>query len=175
MDDRRLPYPAQSMSTWAVALPALALLAMLLQTAVRPPWQAQFPPLRTAEIAVGGVPLTVELAVAPEERARGLGYREELAPGTGMLFVADEAQPQSFWMKGMRFCLDIVWIEGGEIVGAAENACPDPAGTADRERERFSSPEPVRYVLEVPAGWLDANGLGTGTPVEGIESAVAAS
>ena len=175
MDDRRIPFPGQTtMRTWAVALPALALLALLLQSVVRPPWQAQFPPLRTGEIAVGGVPLVVELAIAPEERVRGLGYREGLAPGTGMLFVGDEARQQSFWMKGMRFCLDIVWIEGGQIVGAAENACPDPAGTPDRERERFSSPEPVRYVLEVPAGWLDTYGLGTGTPVEGIEAAVAA-
>ena len=177
MDDRRIPFPGEATTgtrTWAVALPALALLALLFQSAVRPPWQVQFPPLRTDEIAVGGVPLVVEVAIAPEERVRGLGYREELAPGTGMLFVGDAAEPQSFWMKGMRFCLDIIWVEGGEIVGAAEDACPDPAGTPDSARARFSSPEPVRYVLEVPAGWLDGSGFGVGTPVEGIEAAVAA-
>ncbi len=176
MDDRRIPFPGQTTTTrtWAVALPTMALLALLFQTAVRPPWQAQFPLLETGEIAVGGVPLVVELAIAPEERVRGLGYREGLAPGTGMLFVGDEARPQSFWMKGMRFCLDIVWIERGEIVGAAENACPDPAGTPDAARQRYKSPGPVRYVLEVPSGWLDGSGFGVGTPVEGIEEAVAA-
>jgi uncharacterized membrane protein (UPF0127 family) len=163
------------MSNWRSPCPPSRCWRCCCRRRYGPPWQAQFPPLRTAEIEVGGVPLIVELAIAPEERARGLGYREELAPGSGMLFVADEAQPQSFWMKGMRFCLDIVWIEGGEIVGAAENACPDPAGTPDRERERFSSPEPVRYVLEVPAGWLDGYGFSVGTTVEGIEAAVAAS
>ena len=174
MDDRRTPSPTQTMTVWSIALPALALLTLLLQSAVRPPWQAQFPPLRTGEILVGGVPLVVELAIAPEERARGLGYREELAPGTGMLFVSEASERQSFWMKGMRFCLDIVWIDGGQIIGAAENACPDPAGTPDAQRQRFSSPGRAQYVLEVPAGWLDANGFGVGTPVEGIEAAVAA-
>jgi hypothetical protein len=31
---------------------------------------------------------------------------------------------------------------------------------------RFLSPEPVQFVLEVPAGWLDERGYGAGTPVD---------
>ncbi|MCC6314637.1 MAG: DUF192 domain-containing protein, partial [Thermomicrobiales bacterium] len=134
---------------WGAALGVVAMLALLLQTPARPPWQGQFPPLPTATITVGDRPLVVETAADPAARARGLGYREGLAADTGMLFVQDEPSIQSFWMKGMRFCLDIVWIEDGEIVGAAENACPDPEGTLDADRQRFLSPEPVRYVLEV--------------------------
>jgi uncharacterized membrane protein (UPF0127 family) len=135
---------------------------------VAPPWRHQVAELPTAEISVGGVPLTVELAVEPEELARGLGYRDGLAPGTGMLFVFDGPAPRSFWMRGMRFCLDIIWIEGGAIQGAAESVCPEPAGTADADLPSFRSPAPVTYVLEVPAGWLDHYGLGVGTPVEGL-------
>ena len=122
----------------------------------------------TAEIMVGGVPLTVELADQPAEISRGLGYRAGLAPGTGMLFLYGELAPRSFWMKGMRFCLDIIWIENGAIQGAAEHVCPEPPGTADADLPVYVSPVPVRSVLEVPAGWLDANGLGVGTPVEGV-------
>lgn len=171
---RALAIRAQA-THFGMAFGAVALLALLLQVsdAVRPPWQAQFPPLRTATIIVSEMPLEVELAISPEERARGLGYREGLAPGTGMLFVTDEAAVQNFWMKGMRFCLDIVWIDGGQIVGADENACPDPEGTADGERARFSSEVPVSYVLEVPAGWLAERGYGAGTPVTGLPAAVA--
>jgi uncharacterized membrane protein (UPF0127 family) len=65
----------------------------------------------------------------------------------------------------MRFCLDIVWIEGGEVVGAAENACPEP-GTSDADLTRYSSGVPVQYVLEVPAGWMAIHDLGPGTPVQ---------
>jgi uncharacterized membrane protein (UPF0127 family) len=154
---------------------ALALaLVMIVATAgnalaqIAPPWRHQVAPLQTWEITVGGEPLTVELAVQPAEKSRGLGYRDNLAPGTGMLFVFESPEPRSFWMKGMRFCLDIVWIEQGVIQGAAESVCPDPAGTEDADRPSFASPVPVSYVLEVPAGWLAANGFGKGTPVEGL-------
>ncbi len=172
MDQRRIPLPGQS-SAWGIAFGALAGLLLLLQVEVRPPWQSQFPPLQTATISVGETPLEVELAIAPEERARGLGYREGLAPGTGMLFVAAEPRVENFWMKGMRFCIDIVWIEGGQIVGAAEYACPDPEGTPDAARARFSSGQPVSHVLEVPAGWLADHGYGSGTPVGGLDGIVA--
>jgi uncharacterized membrane protein (UPF0127 family) len=140
---------------------------------VAPPWRHQVAPLQTTEITVGGVPLTVELAVEPADKSRGLGYRDGLEPGTGMLFIFDSASPRSFWMKGMRFCLDIIWIENGAIQGAAESVCPDPAGTEDADRPSYVSPVPVSYVLEVPAGWLDANGFGEGTPVEGLPRVVA--
>ena len=129
-------------------------------------------PLQTAAITVGGVPLTVELAYLPADRSRGLGNREGLAPGTGMLFLFEEPAPRSFWMRGMQFCIDIVWIEDGVIQGAAESVCPEPAGTADADLTSYVSPVPVSYVLEVPAGWLDAYGLGAGTPVEGLPTLV---
>jgi uncharacterized membrane protein (UPF0127 family) len=125
-------------------------------------------PLQTAEITVGGVPLTVELAYLPADRSLGLGYREGLAPGTGMLFLFEGPAPRSFWMRGMQFCIDIVWIENSVIQGAAESVCPEPAGTADADLASYVSPVPVTYVLEVPAGWLDAYGIGAGTSVEGF-------
>ena len=71
--------------------------------------------VRTAAITVGGVPVTVEIADQPAELSCGLGYRAALAPGTGMLFRYPEPAPRSFWMKGMQFCLDIIWIEDGAI------------------------------------------------------------
>ena len=129
-------------------------------------------PLQTAEITVGGVPLTVELAYLPQDTARGLGNRAGLAPGTGMLFLFESPAPRTFWMRGMQFCIDIVWIENGVIQGAAESVCPEPAGTADADLPSYVSPVPVTYVLEVPAGWLAAYGLGPGTPVEGLPSLV---
>jgi uncharacterized protein len=127
---------------------------------------------QTAEIEVGGVALTVELAYQPADRALGLGYREGLAAGTGMLFLFEGPEPQSFWMRGMQFCIDIIWIENGVIQGAAESVCPEPPGIADSDLASYDSPVPVTYVLEVPAGWLDAYGLDAGTPVEGLPALV---
>ena len=89
-----------------------------------------------------------------------------------MLFLFEGPAPRSFWMRGMQFCIDIVWIENGVIQGAAESVCPEPAGATDADLTSYVSPVPVTYVLEVPAGWLDAYGLGAGTPVEGLPSLV---
>lgn len=131
-----------------------------------PPWRVPMPRARaTAEIVVGETPLKVELALSSDEQQLGLGYRNGLEPGTGMLFVFQEPSERVFWMRGMRFCLDIIWIANGEIVGAAENACPDPEGTEDADRVRFGSGEPVTHVLEMPGGWMSDNGYGPGTPV----------
>lgn len=131
-----------------------------------PPWRVTpEAPLAKVEIVVGDTSLTVELAQEDWQQQLGLGYRNGLEPGTGMLFPSDVARARTFWMKGMRFCLDIIWINDGEITGAAESACPDPPGTEDRNRATFASPGPVTAVLEVPAGWLQEHGYGAGTRV----------
>lgn len=146
---------------------ALPLLAIAQDQVTLPPWRRDLPAGRQeATITVGDTDLRVQLAIEPWEQTLGLGYRNGLAPGTGMLFINDSATVQTYWMKGMRFCLDIVWIENGQIVGAAEDACPDPAGTSDMDRARYHSGQPVTYILEVPAGWLAAHGYGAGTPVD---------
>ena len=153
----------------AISVAAMFLIAAIAMpvTAQSVPWRESLdaPPHRTT-IVVGEHELDVELAVTSRQQTLGLGYRNGLEDGSGMLFVNDAAQPQSFWMKGMRFCLDIIWIEGGAITGAAESVCPDPDGIEDVDRPRYASLEPVTYVLEVPAGWLERNGYGPGTPVE---------
>lgn len=132
-----------------------------------PPWREPMPAaLPTAEITVGDIPVTVEVAITPEEQALGLGYRNGLDSNRGMLFVFQEPAEVSFWMDGMRFCLDIVWIANGEITGAAEDICPEPPGTDKSDLRSYPSDGPVTHVLEMPAGWLAAHGLGTGTPVE---------
>ncbi len=132
-----------------------------------PPWREPMPPARTtADISVGDVPVIAELALSPAEQSLGLGYRNGLEPGRGMLFVFPEPAELGFWMKGMRFCIDIIWIANGEIVGAAENACPDPEGTEDSDRARRRSDQPVSHVLEMPAGWVAEHGFGPGTPVD---------
>lgn len=130
-----------------------------------PSWRDTYPwSTEVAAVTVGETELQAEIADTPELQQRGLGYRDELAPGTAMLFVFDDESVRTFWMKGMRFCLDIVWIEAGRVIGAAENVCPMPdADSADLPR--YSSEMPVSYVLEVPAGWLAIHGYGPGTPV----------
>jgi uncharacterized membrane protein (UPF0127 family) len=131
-----------------------------------PPWRFELPwKTETSVMTVGDVELTVEVADTNLLRTRGLSYRDGLEPGTGMLFVFGEARPLTFWMYEMRFCLDIIWIDDGQILGAAESVCPEP-GLPSSELTTYSSPGPASYVLEVPAGWMNGHGFGVGTPVQ---------
>lgn len=132
-----------------------------------PPWRKDLPDGRQqATITVGTSEIQVDLAIDPFEQQLGLGFRNGLDDNTGMLFTSSAPTTRTFWMKGMRFCIDIIWIQDGQITGAAESVCPDPDGTSDPDRARYSSGVPVTYVLEMPAGWLEENGYGPGTPVD---------
>lgn len=107
----------------------------------------------------GGVAFTVEVADEPEERARGLMHRTELARDAGMIFVFPRVQPASFWMRNTPLPLDIIFIgDDGRVVNVAENTTPF-------SEEAIPSDAPVRAVLEVNAGLAGELGIGPGTPV----------
>ncbi len=116
---------------------------------------------------IGGASYSVDMAVLPEERRQGLSGREYMAPDAGMLFVFEEEQQLHFWMKEMRFPLDIVWIDARcRLVGVSAEV-PTPAPNAGNDEiPRARSPSPARFVLEVNAGEAARNGLSEGDAVE---------
>ena len=62
------------------------------------------------------VSFSVEIADTPDERRIGLMNRRSLRPGTGMLFVFQEARPQSFWMKNTLIPLDLLYMDATGVV-----------------------------------------------------------
>ena len=83
---------------------------------------------------------------------KGLGGRTSLPEGRGMLFAMSQDDTQHFWMKGMLFPIDIIWIENGRVIGCEKNISPSDPRT-------FASPSDAGYVLEVPAGFCDENSV----------------
>ena len=85
--------------------------------------------------------------------------REQLAPDAGMLFLFDETEDHSFWMKDTLIPLDMIFVdEGGRVVGVVERA--EPLTLSPREVGA-----PSRYVLEVNGGWAAAHGVAAGDRV----------
>jgi uncharacterized protein len=102
----------------------------------------------------------VEVALTPEEHARGLMYRTRLAADAGMVFVFDEPQIQRFWMKNTLIPLDMIFIGADHrIVGVVENAAPE---TEDERRVNG----PSQYVLEIGGGLAARLGIRAGEPVD---------
>ncbi len=100
----------------------------------------------TIETRRGAFAFEVELAITPAERQQGLMYRKTLAADRGMLFDFGKASPVSMWMRNTYLSLDMVFIrDSGEVARIA-------AATEPMSETIIPSGEPVRAVLELPAG-----------------------
>ena len=103
-----------------------------------------------------GDSVTAELAVTPEERARGLMYRKKMGFDQGMLFIFGEEDFYSFWMKNMVIPLDFIWLDKEKrIVHMEQNVPPckqEPCPT-------YTSKVPARFFLELKAGSVEKREL----------------
>ena len=119
------------------------------------------------EIKVGNTKIFVEIARSQEERQKGLSGKDNLDENTGMLFIFDATNAKrSFWMKGMKFPLDFIWIKDGKVVQIDKNTPAPVEGTEDSKLIIYTSQMPIDYVLEVNAGFSDKNNIKTGDNVD---------
>ncbi len=117
--------------------------------------------LPRTHLQIAGHRLEVQLAITPEQRQKGLMFRETLPEKEGMLFLFEESRERCFWMKQTPLPLAIAFLdEQGRIVHHAEMRPFDPQLTC--------SLQPVRYVLEMGGGWFTRRGIGHGAVVEGV-------
>jgi uncharacterized membrane protein (UPF0127 family) len=139
-------------------LSMLALVAFALLGAPASPRALALEPLEI--VSKSGVhTFAVEMAVTPEEQAKGLMFRRELPEGQGMLFDFHQEQPATFWMKNTYVSLDMIFIRGdGRILRVAENTVP-------LSEALVPSGGPVRAVLEVVAGTARKLGIAPGDRV----------
>lgn len=104
------------------------------------------------ELQINNNKLTVEIADTQTKRNQGLGGRESLASDSGMLFIFPNADKYKFWMKGLSFPLDFIWIKGNAVVDILENVPPPPANTPDSALAIYQPKDAVDKVLEVNTG-----------------------
>lgn len=107
--------------------------------------------------AASGVPLTIktastshkfriEVARTEAEQARGLMFRNHLAPDEGMIFPMNPPRMASFWMKNTVIPLDMIFVRAdGTIARIAAETVPYSLAPV-------SSGEPVAAVLEIAGG-----------------------
>jgi uncharacterized membrane protein (UPF0127 family) len=105
----------------------------------------------------------VEKLRTHEEKKLGLGNRNSLQKGTGMLFIYRRAGKHSFWMKRMRFAIDIIWSYQGRVVQIEEAVPPPPSiMTPDGQLVTYGTEVISDTVLEVPARFSSQIGLRVG-------------
>jgi uncharacterized membrane protein (UPF0127 family) len=121
--------------------------------------QVPCPAAQAERVQIGAQRFAVEVAATPAARERGLSGHEPLAHDAGMWFVLPEAGRPGFWMQGMRFPIDLIWVSPEQrVLGAAtlpvcrNDPCPITYPSAA-----------TAYALEVAAGRFAGR---AGDPVE---------
>ena len=105
------------------------------------------------------IPVQVEIADTDAERQTGLSGRPTLAEDAGMLFVFDQEQPLSFWMKDTLIPLSIAYI-------SADGRIVDIQDMQPLDETPHPSAEPAQYALEVNQGFFKERGVAVGDTVE---------
>ena len=94
-------------------------------------------------------------------RELGLGDRDSISSDTGMFFTFDHPDIYSFWMKDMRFPIDIIWLDDSFRVIHVENSV-----SPESYPKIFSPTEKSSFVLEVAAGIAKKNNYTEGSTLD---------
>ncbi len=108
--------------------------------------------------------IQVEIADTPEKRAEGLMFIDSMEENHGMLFVFEEVNEISFWMKNTLIPLDIIFVnENLEIIHIHENATPE-------SEKLIYSQKPIKYVIEVNGGFTNSRDIKIGHKIKILEN-----
>ena|SRR3989338_1150224 len=120
---------------------------------------------KTGVVQVNDLKINVEIADTATKRKQGLGGKESLASDSGMLFVFEKQDVYKFWMKGLNFPLDLIWIRGEKVVDITKKATPPIPEQKDETLPLYIPNQPVDKVLEVNSGFVDQNNIQIGDSI----------
>ena len=115
----------------------------------------------TIPLRLGAFTVQAEVAATPDQRARGLMFRERLADNHGMLFVFEQAAPICMWMKNTPLPLAVAFVDARGAIINVESMVP-------RTETPHCAAAPALYALEMADGWFQDRGLGPGRRIEGL-------
>jgi uncharacterized membrane protein (UPF0127 family) len=117
--------------------------------------------LPTTRLTAGMHLITAEVAATARSREIGMMFREKLAPNHGMLFIFDVPATQCMWMRNTLIPLSVAFIaDDGSILNIAD--------MKPQTLDSHCSIRPVRYALEMDAGWFAQRGIKAGFKLGGL-------
>lgn len=117
---------------------------------------------KQTKVSINNKDFTVKVAKTEEDRQVGLSKTDSLASSSGMLFIFDTPGIYPFWMKDMKFSIDILFINGNKITDIFENV---PVPTDIVNLQTYVPTEEADKVLELSAGGANAAGIKKGDTV----------
>ena len=125
-------------------------------------------PASTVAVFPNGAAFTLEVAADPESRRIGYMNRDSVGTAEGMLFVFDEDDVHSMWMKNCKIGLDMVWLDANyRVIEFVQHTkpCP-PVGDCPS----IVPARPSRFVLELASGTVARQSLKVGDTISVLKS-----
>ncbi|MDX2149424.1 MAG: DUF192 domain-containing protein [Bryobacteraceae bacterium] len=124
--------------------------------------EASLADLRTKTITLPfGQKIKAEVQVSDIEIARGMMFRESIAPDRGMLFIHQRPSVYTYWMYQVKIPLDIIWMDANRVIVEIKENAP-PCATKASECPSYGGAAPSQYVLELAGGMASKYGLKPG-------------
>lgn len=112
------------------------------------------------QIQIGAKKITVDVAKTREQQEHGLMFREKMPKDEGMLFIFENEQPLSFWMKNTFIDLSIAYIgKDKKIIDIIDMKATSSLQTS---YPSYPSSKPAKYALEMNQGWFTKNRIKIG-------------
>lgn len=109
-------------------------------------------PLPKSHVTIDKQTFSVEVATTSAQQELGLSGRASLPQNQGMLFVFPVADRYPFWMKEMKFPLDMLFINNNKIVTIFHDV-PAPKDPSNTNTLPVYAPDgAANQVLEINAG-----------------------
>lgn len=116
-------------------------------------------------LKLGKQVLNIEIAETKEQRAHGLMHRTSLPENYGMLFVFEEEQFLSFWMKNTYVDLSIAYFDSNRLLFEIIDMKAS-SGEMQTKFKTYPSSKTAKYALEVPLGWFKKHKIRPGLKFE---------
>ena len=116
-----------------------------------------------AKVIINGFELRVYLAVTNDQQIKGLSVKDHLKENEGMLFVYQQPSRQGFWMKDMKFPIDIIWLDNNGTVVYIKNSLQPCIMTFAFLCPTYTPDKDSLYVLETGSGFSKKYGIKIGT------------
>lgn len=101
---------------------------------------------------VNGRTFYLDIAKTQSEQEVGLAKYSSLSTNKAMYFPFDPPSYQAFWMKDMKFSIDIIFIRDNKIITIFDNTSFPASKTKDDELQIYRPSNSTDGVLEIHAG-----------------------
>ena len=116
-----------------------------------------------AKVIINDFDLRVYLAVTNDQQVNGLSVKDHLNENEGMLFVYEQPTRQGFWMKDMKFPIDIIWLDNNGTVVYIRNNLQPCIITFPFLCPIYIPDKDSLYVLETVSGFAKKHSIKIGT------------